>query len=146
MAGRLVQAEAGPALVRFCSRRISRRSPLCGGAAGPGLVLVRLAHARPAGVQFCGRTAGPGRGRAGTSQVCSHRISRRSPLCGGRAGPDRGRAVASQVCSRTISRRFPLCGGTAGPGLVLVRLAHARPAGGPILWQDGWSRPGQGRH
>ena len=92
-------------------------------------------------VPFCSGTAGPGQGRHQSGLLTQGQQA--AYFCvEGRPVQVWRRAGAGQVGSRTISRRSPLCGGTTGPGLVLVRLAHARSAGGPILWPDGWSRSG----
>ena len=137
MAGRLVQAGAGPALVRF-------------------------AHAGSAGGLLCveGRLVQVWR-RAGASHFGSRTISRRSHSVAGRSGQGRhwsslltqdqqavsfvwrdgwSRAGAGRVGSRSTSRRSNSVAGRlvqAGAGPALVRFAHTGSAGGPRC-MAGW--------
>ena len=84
--------------------------------------------------------------RSGASQVGSRTISRRSHSVAGRL-VQAGAETALVRFAHAGSAGGPLlCGRTDGSGPMLVRLARARSASVPILWLDGWSRPGQGRH
>ena len=120
---------AGPGVV--CSRRISRRSPLVWrnvwSRANASQVGSRTISRRS---NSCGRTAGPGRGRAGTSQVLLTQDQQAVPAVW-RDGWSR--AGASQVGSRTISRRSNSVAGRlvqagAGPALVRFLLTHDQQA------------------
>ena len=104
----------------ICSRWISRRSPLCGGTAGPGLMLVRLAYARSAGGPIMWLDGWSRPGRASASQVCSRRISRRSPLCGGTAVPGLAQGRCQSGWLTRGQQAVPFCGGMTGPGRVAI--------------------------
>ena len=124
MAGRLVQAGAGPALVRFA---------YAGLADGPHSVAGRVVQVWR---------------RAGASQVGSRTISRLFHSVERRlvqAGAGRGRPLLVRCAhARSAGGPHSVAGRLvqAGAGPALVRFAYAGSAGGPTLWQDSWSRSG----
>ena len=152
MAGRLVPAGAGPALVRF-AHAVSAGSPHCvAGRLVQGWFQLGWLTQDQQAVPIEWRDSWS---RAGASQVGLRTTSRRSNSVAGRlvhagSGPalvrfsqlavpsvwrdGRSMADASQVGSRTTSRRSNSVAGRlvqAGAGPALVRFAHAVSAGSP---------------